>query len=174
MAPTLTPTLSVLALAMALSGCANTVALHTRFQPREVAWFAGRGTNTIEGTAIARAYNGTAKTCAALPVTLFPVSAYASERMTALYESDQEGFNPILMGRPASFDNDDQRYIQTAKTTRCDAHGHFAFSELPDGDYFVVGEVTWQDRRLGLQQGGYLMRRIHVAAGETKEVLLAH
>ncbi|MDR3528194.1 MAG: hypothetical protein P4L57_13045 [Rhizomicrobium sp.] len=167
-------TLSVLAIAMALSGCASSVTLHTRFQPREVAWFAARGTNTIEGTAIARAYNGTAKTCAALPVTLFPVSAYARERMTALYDSDQEGFNPILMGRPARFDNDDPRYIQTAKTTRCDAHGHFAFGELPDGDYFLVGEVTWQDRRAGLLQGGYLMRRIHVAAGESKEVLLAH
>jgi len=157
-----------------LSGCASPVALHTRFRPQEVAWFSARGTNTIEGTAIARAYNGTAKTCAALSVTLFPASPYASERMVALYGSDQEGFNPILMGRPAAFDDDDPRYIQAAKTTRCDARGHFAFSELPDGDYFLVGEVTWHDRRAGLPQGGYLMRRIQIKAGETKEVLLAH
>ncbi len=167
--------ISVAGLGMALlSNCANPVALHTRFQPHEVAWFSNRGTNTIEGTAIARAYNGTAKTCAALTVTLFPASTYANERMSALYQSDQEGFNPILMGRSANFDNDDPGYIQTAKTTRCDAHGHFAFSELPDGDYFLVGEVTWQDRRAGLRQGGYLMRRVRVGSGETKEVLLAH
>ncbi len=167
--------MAVLALSLVIvSGCAAPVALHAKFQPREVTWFSGRGTNTIQGTAIARAYNGTAKTCAALPVTLFPVSAYARERMIALYESDEEGFNPILAGRPAAFADDDPRYIQFAKTTRCDAHGRFAFSELPDGAYFLVGEVTWHDRQAGLPQGGYLMRRVTVEAGETKDVLLAH
>ena len=163
----------ILGLAL-LSGCASPVALHAKFQPREVAWFSARGTNTIQGTAIARSLYGNAKTCAALPVTLFPASAYAKERMRALYESDQEGFNPILMGHPAAFVDDDPRYIQNAKSTRCDARGHFAFSELPDGDYFLVGEVTWRDHQAGLPQGGYLMRRIQVSTGETKEVLLAH
>lgn len=163
--------LSLLAL---VAGCAGPIALHAKFELREVAWFNGRGTNVIEGTAIARSLSGTAKTCAALPVTLFPVSAYAKERMVALYESDQEGFNPILTGRPANFVDDDPRYATTAKTTRCDAGGHFSFRELPDGDYYLVGEVTWHDRQAGLPQGGYLMRRVHVSTGETKQVLLAH
>lgn len=157
-----------------LAGCAGPVALQNKFEPREVAWFNTRGTNTIQGTAIARSLYGSAKTCAALPVTLFPVSAYAKERMRALYDSDQEGFNPILMGRPANFTGDDPRYAETAKTTRCDVSGHFAFRELADGEYFIVGEVTWQDRRAGLPQGGYLMRRVKVASGEIKDVLLAH
>lgn len=169
-----TALLACLVTALVLSGCSSPVALHARFEPREVAWFKSRGTNTIEGMAIARSYNGTPKTCAALPVTLFPVSAYARERMLALYESDEDGFNPILMGRPANFVDDDPRYAAMAKTTRCDTHGRFAFTELPDGDYFLVGEVTWQDRQAGLPQGGYLMRRVRVSTGETKEVLLAH
>jgi hypothetical protein len=164
----------ILAALIVVCGCASPLALKSHFEPREVSWFAARGTNSIEGSAIARAYNGTAKTCAALPVTLFPASAYASERMRALYDSDQEGFNPALLGRPAAFENDDPRYLQTARTTRCDARGRFAFSELPDGDYFLVSEVTWHDRQAGLPQGGYLMRRVQVGAGESKEVLLAH
>lgn len=162
------------ALLVGLCACATPVPLQSHFEPREVAWFSARGTGTIEGNAIARAYNGIVKTCAALPVTLFPVSTYAKERMRALYGSAEEGFNPALMGRPAAFDNDDPAYLKTAKTTRCDAHGRFAFSELPDGDYFLVGEVTWRDRQAGLLQGGYLMRRLQLSTGETKEVLLAH
>jgi hypothetical protein len=163
-----------LALLGLATGCAGPIALHAKFEPREVAWFNSRGTNVIEGTAIARSLAGVAKTCAALPITIFPVSAYAKERMIALYDSDQEGFNPILTGRPANFVDDDPRYARTAKTTRCDAGGHFSFRELPDGDYYLVGEVTWHDRQAGLPQGGYLMRRVHVSTGETKQVLLAH
>jgi len=157
-----------------LAGCAAPVALQSRFDPAEVAWFAARGTNTIQGSAIMRSYNGTAKTCAALPVVLFPVSAYARERMMHLYGSDQEGFNPVLLGRPADFGGDDPRYLNTAKTTRCDARGRFAFTELPDGAYFLVGAVTWRERQAGLEQGGHLMQRVAVTTGETTEVLLAH
>jgi hypothetical protein len=166
--------MGLLLAALVLNGCASPITLKAHFEPRDVAWFYARGTNTLEGSAIARAYNGSAKTCAALPVTLFPVSPYAKERMLALYGSVEEGFNPALMGRPANFENDDPAYLKTAKTTRCDARGRFAFSELPDGDYFLVSEVTWHDRRAGLPQGGYLMRRLQVSTGETKEVLLAH
>jgi hypothetical protein len=157
-----------------LSACSAPVSLSTRFDPGEAAWFSARGTNIIQGTAIARAYNGAAKTCAALTVTLFPVSAYGAERMRALYGNDREGFNPILGGRPADFVQNDPRYLSTAKTTRCDAKGRFSFSELPDGDYFLTAEVTWRDRQMGLPQGGYLMQRLHVASGETKDLLLAH
>jgi hypothetical protein len=157
-----------------LAGCTAPVVLQSRFDPAEVAWFAARGTNTIAGTAIMRSYNGVARTCAALPVTLFPVSAYGRERMMHLYGSDQEGFNPIVLGRTADFGGDDPAYLSTAKTTRCDARGRFAFTELPDGAYFVVGTVTWRERRAGLEQGGYLMQRVQVTTGETKDVLLAH
>ena len=161
--------------ALILAGCANQpVALQSRFDPGEVAWFTARGTNTIQGTAIVRNYKGAVKTCAALPVLLMPVSSYARERMRHLYESEQEGFNPLVGGRPADFGGDDQRYLDTVKTTRCDGRGRFAFSELPDGDYYLVATVTWRERQFGMDQGGMLMQRVAVKTGETKDVLLAH
>lgn len=161
--------------ALILAGCAGgPVTLQSRFDPAEVAWFSARGTNTIEGSAIVRSYNGTVKTCAALPVMLFPVTAYARERMAHLYGSETEGFNLLVGGRPADFANDDPRYQAAVKTTRCDAHGRFAFSELPDGDYYVVATVTWRERAMGMDEGGSLMQRVHVSTGETKDVLLAH
>ena len=46
--------LAIIILLALLAGCAAPVALQSRFDPAEVAWFAARGTNTIEGTAIAR------------------------------------------------------------------------------------------------------------------------
>ncbi|GAA0549137.1 hypothetical protein FHS83_001081 [Rhizomicrobium palustre] len=157
-----------------LCACSSPQTLGVRFDSREAAWFSARGTNSLNGTAIARAYTGNAKTCAALPVYLFPVTTYAKARMKALYGSESEGFNPALMGTPANFTDDDPAYFATSRTTNCDAKGRFSFSELPDGDYFLVGEVTWQDRRAGLPQGGYLMRRVSLSTGESKEVLLAH
>ena len=148
--------------------------MQNRFDPAEVAWFAGRGTNTIEGSAIVRSYSGTVKNCAALPVMLFPVSTYARERMAYLYGSGEEGFNLLAGGRPADFVGDDPRYGATVKTTRCDAHGRFSFGELPDGDYYLVATVTWRERAQGMDEGGMLMRRVQVRTGETKDVLLAH
>lgn len=157
-----------------LAGCASEpVTLQSHFDPGEVAWFSARGTNTLSGTAFLRNYRGNAKSCAGLAVTLMPVSAYARERMGHLYGAGDEGFNPLTGGIPADFANDDGRYMAAAKSTRCDAHGRFAFSELPDGDYYVIATVTWRDREYGLEQGGYLMRRVQVSTGETKEVLLA-
>lgn len=168
------PAMVFLGLAL-LSACAGPpVVLKTRFDPAETAWFSARGTGSIEGSAIARAYSGRAKTCAALAVTLFPDTAYARERMLALYGKADEGFNPMLGGRPAAFENDDPRYHATAKTTRCDERGRFSFRELPEGTYYLVAEVTWRDSAAGLPQGGYLMQRIALTAGEAKEVLLAH
>ncbi len=158
-----------------LAGCATgPVLLQSRFNPAEVAWFAGRGTNTIEGSAIVRSYNGKVKTCAALPVMLLPVSAYARERMTYLYGSGEEGYNLLVGGRPADFAGDDPRYLAAVKATRCDARGRFAFSELPDGAYYLVATVTWRERELGMDEGGSLMQRVQVQTGETKDVLLAH
>jgi hypothetical protein len=160
--------------ALVLAGCAgDRVALESRFDPAEVAWFWARGTNAISGTAILRTARGNAKTCAALPVTLFPASRYARERMRHLYGSEDGGFNPLVGGRPADFTGDDPRYTATARTTHCDARGRFWFSELPDGEYFLTSSVTWRERDFGLDQGGHLMRRVRVSTGETKEVLLA-
>jgi len=160
---------------LVLCACAAPVPLAARFDPREVAWFDGTGTNSIEGSAILRSDSGGVKNCAALPVVLFPASSYARERMRALYGSEEEGFNPILGGHPADFADDDPRYAATARKVRCDAHGRFAFHALPDGDYYLVALVTWKEGRyLRLEQGGYLMQHVQVQAGESKEVLLAH
>jgi hypothetical protein len=164
----------VVCLCLALISCtAGPVTLQSHFDPAEVAWFSNRGTNTIQGTAIVRTARGAVKTCAALPVMLFPVSTYARERLTVLYGSPDRGFNPYTGGRPADFAGDDARYRATVKTTPCDAHGRFFFAELPDGDYYLVATVTWRERAAGLVEGGSLMQRLHVSTGETKEVLLA-
>jgi hypothetical protein len=158
-----------------LCACSAPVPQASHFDAKEVAWFEGTGTNSISGTAIIRTDGGSVKTCAALPVVLFPASAYAAERMRALYGSDEEGFNPLVGGKPADFVNDDPRYAATAHTVRCTAQGRFAFSALPDGDYFLVAQVIWKEGRyLGFEQGGYLMQRVRVQTGESKDVLLAH
>lgn len=158
-----------------LGGCAaGPVAVQSRFDPSEVAWFAARGTNAITGSAILRSFNGKVKTCAALAVTLMPVSAYARERMRALYNSENDGFNPLIGGNAADFGGDDPGYLTTVRTTRCDARGRFSFNELPDGDYYLVATVTWRDRSFGMDKGGSLMQRVHVSTGESKDVLLAH
>jgi|WetSurMetagenome_2_1015567.scaffolds.fasta_scaffold186749_2 hypothetical protein len=160
---------------LCLCACSAPVLLASHFDPAEVAWFSGTGTNSIQGTAILRSDSGSVKTCAALPVMLFPVSAYAAERMRALYGNGEDGFNPIVGGRPADFVNDDPRYLAAVRTLHCDARGRFAFAALPDGDYFLVAQVTWKEGRyLSLEQGGYLMQRLHIQTGESKDVLLAH
>lgn len=142
------------------------------FDPAEVAWFSKLGTNVIKGSAVLRTRGGDPKTCAGLPASLVPVSSYATDRVSQVY--DARGFRPVS-GR--DFKTTDPAFLAASRRVMCDAQGTFSFKDLPDGDYYVNALVEWgAPSRWGYglsSQGGFIIQRVHVQGGETKEILLS-
>lgn len=161
----------------AVAGCATAPqsqphAMTTRFDPGEVAWFEGKGSNTLNGNAVLRTVGGDVRTCAGLKAMIFPVGRYAIERVTAIYGSPDGGYGRVM----PSFSETDPRYAATKRETVCDSQGNFRFTDLPDGDYYVQSIVTWGVPTgyysLVSSQGGGIAERVSLRGGETKSVVL--
>lgn len=148
--------------------------LGTGLTASEVAWSKARGRNTITGQAILRTRGGDVKSCAGLEASLIPYSPYSAERIAVTYGAGEEGFG----GRERRpFTPDPAAYHNTIRRTICDAQGNFRFSNLPDGRYFVLVEVSWDAVQGGYypylaQQGGTMMSRVDLRDGEERQLLL--
>jgi len=169
---------------MLLGGCATApkqieIALHNSFDAdaRETAQkLLQKGNNTIEGNALIRLRDGGVVTCAGYTVSLVPVTAYASERMRHIYGSTTRGFRDLTLNPNIEFLPDTPEYRQFAKEVTCDAQGDFVFRNISDGAFYVVTRITWEvpvSRNVSSWYGGYLMQRVTVRGGETKEIVLA-
>jgi hypothetical protein len=129
------------------------------------------GANTIKGSALLRQRGGGVVTCAGKAVQLTPATAYADERMTAIYGASDYGYRPVI---PAiQFEFTDPRYLSFSKKTICDAQGFFKFSNIADGTFYVTTDIVWQVSSDAIfPEGGYVMKKITVKNGETSEIVL--
>lgn len=174
------------AAAVALSACASApppVVLTSTFSPAEVAWFNQTGTGSIKASALLRQMAGGVVTCAGKEMTLIPVSAYANERMYAIYKSNSRGYYQLrtLFGtvvHSVTLPEAPAAYRSTSKEKICDPQGFATFTNLPDGEYYVTTEVTWgvPSGPYGTvdMQGGALMQRVEIQNGEAAEIVLTN
>lgn len=164
--------LPALALASILTACVlpPPVVMTTRFNAADVAWAKTKGTNELSGQGFLRQQGGNVVTCAGEEVDMVPVAPYSSERIGGLYGNTTKGYvDPLFAPQipPA-----ETGYVESWLKSQCDAQGKFRFSNLPDGDYFLVTQVIWYagDSR----QGGYLMQRVSLHGDKPQEVLLTN
>ena len=164
----------LLGLILALSGCAQLglapqgTALSTPMTPGEVEWSRKSGGNSVSGTASLKG-GGDVHTCSGQSANLIPDSAYARARMTAIFGSTTKGMRAASL-QPVKFDRDDQVYVSSLRTTRCDASGSFSFPHVPDGLWFVTTSVKWEGN--GQVEGGSMMRQVDVRGGKLVKVTL--
>lgn len=152
--------------------------INSQFDAGEVAWARVPGNNTIKASAVLRQAGGGVITCAGFEAHMFPVSTYSTERVTALYGSSTKGmwrapYETQAQLPPAPFE-----YEELGQTEACDPQGYVTFSNLADGAYFVLMQVTWQVptgnqyfNRMD-EQGGWLMQRVVVKGGEERTIVL--
>lgn len=165
-------------LAMVMAGCATAPSapahISTPFRAADYAWFSAKGNNTISGNAVMRTVGGEVRTCAAFPVGLVPGGAYTRERMMIVYGSSDRGYRPA--GSRVQFGNDEPQYLALLKEATCDSQGNFTFTDLPDGEYFVIAQVIWgvPMRYHTEAQGGTIMQRVELRGGETERVVLSY
>jgi hypothetical protein len=128
-----------------LAACAPApITLSNRFNPDEVAWSKQRGTAVVRGRDFLRTQVGEVRTCAGLPVTLVPRSAYSQEVTMRAYPTRTVIANP------------DPAADEFIRRTTCDAQGNFVFHDLPAGEWYLGARVLW-DAPHGLQQGGIIV-----------------
>jgi hypothetical protein len=99
------------------------------FNEADFASYAGSGTASVTGQLIC-SYEREDHPGQGSPVTLLPVTAYTKEMI------DRELGDGLTLG-PS-----DPRLKKYVRITRTDDQGHFAFREVPPGEYFVAGEAT--------------------------------
>jgi hypothetical protein len=131
------------------------------------------GNNTIKGSALIRQSGGGIVTCAGNKVDIAPVTTYSSERVQAIYMSNNEiAYAPIDRVLNTKIVPDPPlEYKQRARQTTCDAQGFFKFENVRDGLYFISTMVVWN---VGyIQNGGALIYKVNVKGGEIKEVVLS-
>ena len=167
---------SLLALtaAASIAGCVQQQKLvaTTPYNPNEMSWALGAGTNTVTGFAVLRTVGGEARTCAGLPVRLIPDSPLARERMMGLYRSTIQGTSGAHAPR---YDDQatDPNYGAHAREVRCDGQGNFTFDKVPNGVWYVAAAVVWSAApSSGRLEGGSMMKRVELKGGETLKVSL--
>jgi hypothetical protein len=174
LAATAARSLTIASLVIALAACETTYEPPPRarsgFDPGDVAWARQRGDNTIVGTAQLRAGDGVSRSCAALSVRLAPDSSYTRDRVERLYGDADSAFVTATEAKQARAEAGGEvakAYEKSLKAARCDAHGRFAFENLPDGTYYVMAPVVWKGKLGEVSEGGFFMQRVTVEGGET-------
>lgn len=154
-----------------LAGCATPkpVSLAASFNVQEARELIKPGVNILSGSALFRQNGGGVVTCAGLPIMLIPKTAYATERVMAIYGNTQRGYNPVV--NQIKFTPDHPEYQQLSRQTLCDAQGNFEFSDVADGSFFIVSAIVWQAG--GSPQGGTLMQAVSVRDGDNKQLVLS-
>jgi len=153
----------------------------TLFSVQDFQPWAGSGPANLHGQAFLKTVGGDVKTCAGEPVILMPDNPYSEEMVSA----DAKGFPDA---------NVDPRVTSYLRRTICDAHGNFAFFNLPVGGWYIDTKVTWEiphieqpgerpgpltSLLLGIpppptndQQGGELRKSIRLEPGENQAFLI--
>ena len=162
--------LSAVIFTIALGGCV-TIQQHTisvPFDRNQAAALMLEGSNTIKGNAFMRQNGGGVVSCAGATVMLIPATAYADERTGALYGKGDAG----VTRKNIQFQPDYAEYRTLTKTTTCDSSGNFEFSNVADGDFFVVTKVEWIVGTYN-RQGGGLMHKVKVRNKQTVRLILS-
>ena len=150
----------VLLMAWGLSACA--IAPTVPFSDADFDGFSGRGTATLEGSALGRTNGGEAKTCAGNIVYLAPANPY----------DDQVVGKLALLSAADTFAGPAMKYW---RQTACDAEGKFVFRNVPAQHWYVLTSIEYQvlGPTIGTteSQGGLLMRKLALSPGDNDVVL---
>jgi hypothetical protein len=148
-----------------ITSCVSTVFYRA---PRQVAFneadfatYAGSGRASVTGQLICSSA-GEDHPGQGSPVTLLPVTVYTKEMI------DRE------LGDGVTLVPSDPRLKKYVRITRTDDQGHFAFPDVPAGEYFVAGEATWDPPGGGDFLAQWACERITVHQGQKVNIQVTH
>ena len=136
------------------------------FRASDFAWSTDHGSSTVRGL-VDYTQGGRHYACAGQAV-LTPDAPYSRRRIEQLYGSTERATLPVseVRSRQANRPSDD--YSAYVRKAVCDAGGHFVFSGLPGGVWFVI--VVAEPPGGGPSMA--LMRRVDTRGGAVRTVVL--
>ena len=147
-----------------ISACVAAPTIVSTFNPQEAEFINKQGSGSISGQAFLRRNDGIVVYAAGSDVVLIPRTAYATERMNALYRGGK--FNNMVPNPTTT----DPRYVEMIRKTRADGEGRFRFDNLAAGQYYITTTVSW--RAGDASQGGNLMEAATIAEGENLDLIM--
>jgi hypothetical protein len=167
-----------IASALILAGCATTQgpqpiaarsAPTSEFRVSDFAWSAAPGRGVLDGRLGFRA-GAVAYNCLDAGVVLTPETPWTRSRMEILYKSASSAALPAAEVRGRTPPGRSSDYSAFVKHASCDASGHFAFTGLADGAWFVITVAKPTAPGTGADMA--IMRRIVVRGGGKVDVKL--
>ena len=134
------------------------------FQESDFGWSQGSGSGSVDGVLAYR--NGSAR-YGCQDVVLAPETPWSRARMRILYLSTSQAAMPVDDVKSRTPPEHGAEYARYARHSSCDATGHFAFSGIPNGAWYVItvaAPVTG-----GMRMA--VMRRVEIAGDNVKVVL---
>jgi hypothetical protein len=131
------------------------------FNEAEFTTYAGPRTASVTGQLIC-SYEGEDHPGQGAPVTLLPVTTYTKEMI------DRE------LGDGLTLAPSDPRLKKYVRITKTDDQGHFAFHDVPAGQYFVAGEATWDRPGGGDYLSQWACERITLHKGQALNLRVTH
>jgi len=157
---------TILVIAAGLSGCASMggpVVLAQRFDPAAAAFINLEGHASISGQAFVRQTNGKLLRAVGTDVFLIPRTAYADERIAAIYgEGDKQKW--------ARVPDADPLYEQYMRKTVASSGGSFRFERVPDGAYYVVAMIFLPGEFVSAEFP--ILERVTVSGGRSVRVVM--
>lgn len=102
------------------------------------AWSSSEGANSLRGSVAYATRAAGHFTCADGSVALTPAAPASAQRTLKLYGSTEHAIATVETVRTRSAGMEEPAYATYVRSTKCDDHGRFAFSGLPDGDWFLI------------------------------------
>jgi hypothetical protein len=155
---------TALALTVSLTSCIAMVFARlphkVPFDEAEFAPYRAPGTGAIHGQLVAN-FEGKDYLAYGSPVTLLPVTAYTQEMI------DRE------LGDGVTLLPSDSRLKKYIRIGRTDHQGNFTIGQLPAGEYFVAGEISWY-HTADDDYTQWACERVKVGKGQTVQIKVTH
>jgi hypothetical protein len=146
------------------------IQVNNPFNDKEVSWFKNKGTGNIKGNAKFKSKNGELRYGEQFRVELMPYSLYAEERLGKIYANKNSDYIYLEDGIP-KFTPDPEGYHETIKTF-CNKNGDFEFNNLPEGKYYVIAFMIWENQTL--KTGGAMMQKITLSESQSKVIKMVN
>ena len=158
---------AILVLIAAVSGCVATrapVVLMTSFDAQAAAFINASGRAKVSGQAFVRRNDGKLLRAVGTDVFLIPRTAYADERVAAIYG---DGKQPRMGGQ---LPDADPLYEQYMRKTVASSGGSFSFDHVADGDYYVIAMIHLPSD-YGFYQAA-ILERVSVQGGRSVRLVM--
>lgn len=157
----------ILGLVAAVSGCVATrapVALSVPFDAQAAAFINASGRAKVSGQAFVRPNSGKLLRAVGTDVFLVPRTAYADERIAAIYG---DGKRPVAgRGVPDA----DPLYEQYMRRTIASSGGSFSFDHVADGEYYVIAMIHLPSDIMFIQFP--ILERVSVQGGKSVRLVM--